>query len=155
MVTACWPQACSPRLAGSRRLMVKIFKTSPNYLTINQWKENPQPITLIPKVAFKTLPWKLMESLGFLSISCHSSWLGALQIHTELSFMTTQYQQISFAVLWASRLKFGSVTEMLYINFLEGPKWYFLSNCNKRKSSNWENSPQEFICFFYSNIIHQ
>lgn len=153
MVTTCWTEACELQTA-TRSLMIKILETSLFYLTINQSEENPQPITLIPKVAFKTLPWKLMESLGFLSISCHSSWLGALQINTELSFMTIQYQQISFAVLWANRLKFGSVTEVLYINFLEGPKWYFLSNCNNRKSSNWGNS-QEFMYFFYSNIIHQ
>lgn len=99
------------RLAGIRKLTIKIPETSPCYLTTSQSKECPgidhATCLMLP---LKTLAWKPRRSSGPLSISYPFSFLGALQINAVLSFITTWGQQIGFAALWATEPEFGSVT---------------------------------------------
>ena len=58
----------------------------PDYLTTNQSEEWPEadhaPCSILPRpvsVFLKTCPWKSLESVGLLSISCQDPLLGALQ----------------------------------------------------------------------------
>ena len=69
-----------PTLAGNRRMMIKIPRTSPCYLIptnqkkVHELQSSPQMLFL------KTLPWNPFGSSGLLHISSSFSLLGILQI---------------------------------------------------------------------------
>ena len=113
MIT-CWPQALDPRLDGNRRLLIKIFKTSPCYLTTNQSEECPWtdniPCVCTPNVACKNPSLKTIKEFRSFEHQLPVFLASHPAKNTVLSFTRTWCQYIGFALCWTSGPELGSLT---------------------------------------------
>ena len=65
-----------PRLAGTRRLMIKIPGTPPCHLTTSQSEESHTPAALAPNVTFKNASLKTLREFGSFEhkLPIHLAW---------------------------------------------------------------------------------
>ena len=167
MVTICWTQA--HRLAGTRRLMIKILKTSHCYLTTNQSEESSWAATLTPNVAFKNHSLKAIWEFGSFEhkLPILPAWHRA--INTVLSFITTLVsvdwlfcEASERTQVWFGNAKMGMPGPWQSLS-LPHIWWATTSDSSssyltwKRSSvvSSWERRALEIYSNFYLPRIHK